>query len=70
MHDINQPVYSEQKLAVERVFMHEQYNTQTQANDIAIIRLAKPVTISDKVNVICLPGPEAAGTNATVWVGK
>ena len=70
MHDINQPVYSEQKMTVDRVFIHEQYNTNTQENDIAIIRLAKPVTISDKVNVICLPGPEATVTNATVWVGK
>ncbi|CAF1049774.1 unnamed protein product [Adineta ricciae] len=68
MHDINRPVYSEQKMSVERVFIHEQYNTNTQENDIAIIRLAKPVTISDKVNVICLPGPEATVTNATVWV--
>ena len=44
-HDINQPVYSEQKIVAERIFMHEQYNTATQENDIAIIRLSKPVTI-------------------------
>jgi hypothetical protein len=50
--------------------MHEHYNKQTQENDIAIIRLSKPVTISDKINVICLPGPEAHNTNETVWVGK
>jgi hypothetical protein len=70
MHDINQPITGEQKIVAGRVFMHEQYNKQTQENDIAIIRLSKPVTISDKINVICLPGPEAHNTNETVWVGK
>jgi len=68
MHDINQPVYGEQKIVAERIFLHEQYNTDTQENDIAIIRLSKPVTISDKINVICLPGPEALSTNQTVWI--
>jgi len=68
MHDINQPVYGEQRINVDRVFLHEQYNTQTNENDVAIIRLAKPITISDKINIICLPGPEANGVNETVWV--
>jgi len=68
MHDINQPIYGEQKIAAQQIFVHEQYNKQTQENDIAIIRLAKPMTISDKVNIICLPGPEANSANDTVWV--
>jgi len=68
MHDINQPVYSEQKIVAEQIFMHAEYDTQTNENDIAIIRLSKPVTISDKINVICLPGPEAHNTNETVWL--
>lgn len=70
LHDIGQPVYSEQKIVAERIFIHEQYNTNTQENDVAIIRLSKPVTISDKINVICLPGAEATKTNETVWVGE
>jgi secreted trypsin-like serine protease len=65
-----QSISSEQRIAAERIFMHEQYNTMTNENDIAIIRLSKPVTISDKINVICLPGPEALNTDETVWVGK
>jgi len=68
LHDINQPVYGEQKIAAERIFMHEQYNADTHENDVAIIRLSKPVIISDKINVICLPGPEANNANETVWV--
>jgi secreted trypsin-like serine protease len=70
MHDINQPIYGEQRIVAERIFMHENYNTQTNENDVAIIRLSKPVILSDKINVICLPGPEANSANATVWVGK
>ena len=70
IHDINQPIYGEQRIVAERIFMHEQYNENTNENDIAIIRLSQPVTISDKINVICLPGPEALRANETVWVGK
>jgi len=68
IHDMNQPIYAEQKIVAERVFMHEQYDAKTHQNDIAIIRLSKPVTISEKINIICLPGPEARNTNETVWI--
>jgi secreted trypsin-like serine protease len=67
-HSMYEPVTSEERIVAERVFMHEQYSSATQENDIAIIRLSKPVTISDKINVICLPGPEANMANETVWV--
>lgn len=70
MHDVNQPIYAEQQISAARIFLHEQYNSQTQENDLAIIRLATPVTISDKINIICLPGPEATSVNDTVWVGE
>ena len=39
-------------------------------NDLALIRLTKPVIISDKVNVIYLPGAEPNNINDTVWVCK
>jgi len=67
-HEINKPMYMEQELSVSKIWVHEQYDDQTTANDIAVIRLTKPVTISDKVNIICLPGPEAKIANDTVWV--
>jgi len=69
-HDINQTIYSDQEIVAERIFVHKDYNQITKENDIAIIRLSKPVTISDKINIICLPGPEAQNTNQTVWIGK
>lgn len=69
-HEINKPMYMEQELAVSNVWVHEQYTESTVANDVAVIRLAKPITISDTVNVICLPGAEAKSVNDTVWVCK
>ncbi|UJR17575.1 hypothetical protein I4U23_004471 [Adineta vaga] len=67
-HETNKPMYMEQELAVSKIWIHEQYSEKTVNNDLAIIRLTKPITISDKVNVICLPGHEAKTANDTVWV--
>jgi secreted trypsin-like serine protease len=47
-----------QNLGVSRIFMHEQYNTITQAHDIAILRLSQPVQLNSYVSLICLPGPD------------
>ena len=47
-----------QTIGVSRIFIHEQYNTVTQANDIAILRLSHPVQLNDYVSLICLPGPD------------
>jgi secreted trypsin-like serine protease len=67
-HEINKPMYMEQELTVSKIWVHEQYSASTVANDVAVIRLTNPIKISDKVNVICLPGPEAKSVNDTVWV--
>ncbi|CAF3431607.1 unnamed protein product [Rotaria socialis] len=47
-----------QILGVQRVFVHEQYNKKTEANDIALVRLAQPAQFNDYVGAICLPGPD------------
>jgi len=54
--NINGPL--SQNLGVSRVFVHEQYNTRTEANDIALVRLAQPVQFNAYVTAICLPGPD------------
>lgn len=69
-HEIDKSMYMEQELSVSKVWIHEQYDTNTVQNDVAVLRLATPITISDTVNVICLPGAEAGRINDTVWVCK
>ncbi|CAF0912400.1 unnamed protein product, partial [Didymodactylos carnosus] len=44
-----------QRHEVEALFNHEQYNVDTNENDIAIIRLRQPVKMTQYVNVACLP---------------
>lgn len=54
--------------AAEEVTVHDEYDSESMVNDIAMITLAEPVTISKTVNVICLPGPEATSYSQTVYV--
>ncbi|CAF0929066.1 unnamed protein product [Didymodactylos carnosus] len=47
-----------QVMQVEKIFVHSGYNNVSHPDDIAIVRLSKPVTTNKYVNTICLPGPE------------
>jgi secreted trypsin-like serine protease len=49
--------------------MHEQYNTITQAHDIAILRLSQPVQLNSYVSLICLPGPDPQESMSVTVVG-
>lgn len=42
---------------VEELIPHEAYNSnsKTQENDLALLRLAQPVTFTDWIKPICLP---------------
>jgi secreted trypsin-like serine protease len=55
--------------SASRIFVHEQYSTQSLANDIAIIRLCQPVTLNDYVNVACLPGPDPQESESVTVIG-
>ena len=46
---------SEQKIQVENVFLHPQYNEQTHENDIALIELAIEMVFDDYTQPACLP---------------
>ena len=71
LHDTSLPFYMEQEIVAKNVWTHEQYDGTTFQNDIAVIRLSKPVDISDTVNIICLPGEHVGrAVNQTVWVCK
>jgi len=67
LHDMNS-INREQVIVAAKVWIHEQYDHTTHQNDVAVIRLSKPVQISDTVNVICLPGADVGkSVNQTVW---
>jgi secreted trypsin-like serine protease len=55
--------------SVTRIYVHEQYNSRLQANDIAILRLCQPVTLNDYVNLACLPGPDPQESQPVTAIG-
>ncbi|KAG8450131.1 hypothetical protein GDO86_002669, partial [Hymenochirus boettgeri] len=53
---VNQPLDSEGILIpVEKIIYHNKYKSSTMANDIALMKLAKPFTFNGSVQPICLP---------------
>lgn len=57
-----------QRRQIARVFNHEAYDDHHSENDVAVLRLAKPVTLNSFVNTACLPGREP-GINDAVMIG-
>ena len=45
----------QQKIKVKQLFAHEGFSMQHLKNDIALLQLATPAKLSDKVNTVCLP---------------
>ncbi len=58
-----------QRKQVKVIINHEGYNEYTNANDIAIMRLATPVTLNSYVNFACLPSTADPPVNANVIIG-
>ncbi|CAF0761875.1 unnamed protein product [Rotaria sordida] len=55
--------------AVERIFMHPNYNDKTIENDLTILRLAQPVQFNKYVQPACLPGPEPQPDADVILIG-
>lgn len=54
-HDRDAMDATQSSYGISQVFLHENYNTATLDNDITLLKLASPVTLSDYVNYACLP---------------
>jgi len=54
-HRLSNTDGSEQTIAVDKAFVHPQYNDDTTHNDIALIKLAQELTFDDYVQPACLP---------------
>lgn len=60
----------EQELHPAELFLHENYEMATVDNDIALIKLDKPIKFNDHVRPACLPKSEErlrTGTRCTVY---
>ncbi|XP_064629748.1 deleted in malignant brain tumors 1 protein-like [Lineus longissimus] len=61
---------NEETIQVSKIIVHKDYNENTVDNDIALLKLAKPATMSAYVDTVCLPSMEVpADTNCytTGW---
>lgn len=54
VHNLKSDINSNTTFNVSDFKIHENYNTQSFENDIAIMRLSRSVVLSDTVNFICV----------------
>nr|AAK15274.1 sea star regeneration-associated protease SRAP [Luidia foliolata] len=54
-HDRDSVDSTQTTVGLGKVFVHESYDTSTLDNDIALIKLSSPVSMSNYVNSVCLP---------------
>ncbi|KAM6176957.1 chymotrypsinogen B-like [Erethizon dorsatum] len=54
-YDLDSDEEDVQVLAIEQVFTHPNYSSDTIDNDIALIKLATPAQFTDTVSPVCLP---------------
>lgn len=58
-HNRNTNEGTEQSVAVKRIISHPNYNRPRLSSDIALIQLASPVSLSQRVNPICIPSHDS-----------
>ena len=58
----------DETFSVTAMKLHENYNSVTYENDIAIIRLNRPATFSKSIWPICLPDVSNEFTNSRAFV--
>jgi len=56
-HDLRRPTANQQTVRASNVVYHPQYNPSTTLNDIAIIKLERPIRFTSAVQPACLPSP-------------
>ena len=66
----NREPYPHKDMAVSDIFIHEKFSTGSLHNDLALIRLMRPLSWSDMPHVapVCLPQPQQNYTGSRCWV--
>ncbi|XP_043558318.1 serine protease 56 [Chiloscyllium plagiosum] len=54
-YDLKKQDTEEKILQINRIITHPKFNQRTFNNDIALLELTEPITISEHVNFVCLP---------------
>ncbi|XP_038658270.1 LOW QUALITY PROTEIN: coagulation factor VII-like [Scyliorhinus canicula] len=54
-HQLKQEEFTEQRRNVSRMILHENYNTRTIDNDIALLKFDAPIVLDDYAVPVCLP---------------
>ncbi|EDM14301.1 mast cell protease 1 [Rattus norvegicus] len=56
-HDVSKREYTQQKIKVEKQFIHKNYNFLPNLHDIMLLKLEKQVELTPAVDVVPLPSP-------------
>ena len=65
----NDNVGTEQDIDVVQIISHENYKTPLDdSNDIALLKLARPVNLTEEVGLACLPNSSYSIVNKTCWI--
>ncbi|XP_068753358.1 chymotrypsinogen A-like [Montipora capricornis] len=54
-HRRNGRTQVQQTLRVKKLFKHEQFSRRNLRNDVALLQLERSITLSSKINTVCLP---------------
>ncbi|XP_023565093.1 chymotrypsinogen B-like [Octodon degus] len=57
VYDLRAPDKHWQELDVEEVFIHPNFTLETVSYDVALIKLATPAQLNERVSPVCLPRP-------------
>jgi secreted trypsin-like serine protease len=68
-HQQNSDPKTRQERTIDSVFLHPDWDRETLENDLAILRLSKPVQFNDYVQPACLPGPDPPPNSSVVIIG-
>ncbi|CAF4190181.1 unnamed protein product, partial [Adineta steineri] len=59
--------YDGQSRVASTIIVHPSYNSNTKADDIALIQLSTPLTMSTAVKPVCIPSVSSATLSAGEW---